>query len=193
MNTISRPIPGNRQTTPVPASAFLAFGALASSMFIYAFIADLMGPMGDIAHTIAIVMTGVISMIGATICLLREKYFSALTSIIGIAVVWIYIFVFAYYSGQNFIWSSGGEYIGLSMFSLFSLVIDDRAFGRLMRWFYLLCCGYAIFYVGDLCASRRVTRHHRCLAHRRGERTTRAGAPGCSRPRLPSSSAWLIP
>jgi hypothetical protein len=131
---------------PGNGSAYLAFGSLLSAMFVYAFLADLMGSFGNIVRPAAIIITLIFALSGVMICFARGMIFSGSVTLLSLFSVWLYLFIFSQNAQLEFTWS-GGEYVGISLFSVMALTIRDRSFERVMLWFYYACCGYAAFYV----------------------------------------------
>ncbi|MDM7966163.1 hypothetical protein [Blastomonas fulva] len=128
-------------------AAYLTFAALCTSLIFYGFVADLLGAAGETIRLSAIVATAILTLTGGAICLWRGKIFAAGLTLAGLFSIFLFLFVFSMNSGVPFTVNSGGEYIGLTFVGLFALTFQDRSFGRLMRWFYILCCGYAVFYL----------------------------------------------
>lgn len=135
-------------------TAFLTFAALCTSLFVYGFVGDLMGQAGEILRTTAIITTVGLAMIGAAICMWRGMILAAFLSIAGFASVFVSLFVFSINSGLPFTFGAGGQYIGLSFVGLFCLSLHDGTAGKLLRWYFILCCGYAVFFILALSAIR---------------------------------------
>jgi hypothetical protein len=128
-------------------NAYLAIIAIATTLFFYAFIADLLGPVGEGVRLSAIIISAFLAMLGAVICVLRGLFVPALVSFCSMASIFVSLYIFSINSGVPFTFNSGGEYVGIAFTGLFYLTIQDRTFGRLMNWFFNLCVGYALFYI----------------------------------------------
>ncbi|MFN3819232.1 O-antigen ligase family protein [Blastomonas sp.] len=135
-------------------NAYLAFAAITTSLVFYAFIADLMGPAGESVRLGAIVVAAALAVTGAAICLWRGLLLPAFVSVAGLLSIFTSLYVFSMNSGVPFTFNSGGEYVGIGFTGLFALTLQDRTYGRLMRWFFYLCCIYVVFYVAASLALR---------------------------------------
>jgi hypothetical protein len=135
-------------------TAYLTLAAICLAALVYAFVADLLGEFGETARILAIVLTGVLTMTGAAICLLRGYLAAFFVSIAGLFSIFLFLFIFSVNSGVPFTLTSGGEYIGLTFTGLFFLTLKDRSYGRLMTWFYYVCVGYAFYYIAASIALR---------------------------------------
>lgn len=128
-------------------TAYLTLAAVCLAAFVYAFVADLLGEFGETARILAIVLTDVLTMTGAAICLFRGYLAAFFISVAGLLSTFLFLFIFSVNSGVPFTLISGGEYIGLTFTGLFYLTLKDRTYGNLMRWFYRVCVGYAAYYI----------------------------------------------
>lgn len=128
-------------------TAYLTLAAICLAAFVYAFVADLLGEFGETVRIVVIVLTGVLTMTGAAICLFRGYLAAFFISVAGLLSIFLFLFIFSINSGVPFTLTSGGEYIGLTFTGLFYLTLKDRTYGNLMRWFYRVCIGYAIYYI----------------------------------------------
>lgn len=128
-------------------SAYLTFGALSTSLVFYGFFADLLGAAGETVRLSAIITTAILTLSGGAICLLRGKIAALCLTLAGLFSIFLFLYVFSMNSGVPFTLNSGGEYIGLTFTGLFALTLQDRTFGQVMRWFFTLCCGYALVYL----------------------------------------------
>lgn len=128
-------------------TAYLTLAAICFATFVYAFVADLLGEIGEIVRIVLIVLTGLLTMWGAAICLFRGYLLPFFVSITGLMSIFLFLFIFAANSGVPFTITSGGEFIGLTFTGLFYLTIKDRTYGKLMRWFYWVCISYALYYI----------------------------------------------
>ncbi|WP_146215307.1 hypothetical protein [Blastomonas natatoria] len=128
-------------------NAYLTIAAIATTLFFYAFIADLLGPAGEGIRLSAIIVSAFVAMLGATICVFRGLFLPALVSFISMLAIFASLYIFSINSGVPFTFNSGGEYVGIAFTGLFYLTLHDRTFGRLLNWFFNLCIGYALFYI----------------------------------------------
>jgi len=126
---------------------YLAIAALTCALFIYGFVGDVLGPVGEVMRQVAIFLTVALAMAGAALCIVRGMLLAAILSIAGLLSVFVYLAVFSENSLVPFSWMSGGSYVGVTLIGLFSLTLQDRTFGRLMKHFYFVCCAYTVFYV----------------------------------------------
>lgn len=132
----------------------MTFAALCTSLFVYGFVGDLMGEVGEVLRSTAIFMTVGLAMVGATICLWRGMAVAAFLTVAGFSSVFISLYIFSMNSGVPFTFGAGGQYIGLSFIGLFALTLKDGHAGTLFRWFFGLTCLYAVFFIAALAAIR---------------------------------------
>lgn len=135
-------------------SAYLTFAALCTSLFVYGFVGDLMGEAGEVLRLTSIILTVTLAMAGAMICAWRGFVLVAILTIAGFSSVFIALFIFSLNANMPFTFGAGGQYIGLSFIGLFALTLQDRSTGKLLRWFFVLCCGYAVFFILALASIR---------------------------------------
>lgn len=128
-------------------TSYLTLFAMVLSVILYGKLPDLLGGAAEAVRAATIFLTVAVTMTGAVICLLRGMILSAALTIMGLAWVFIYTVVYSLNTGVPYTLSAGGEFIGYTFFGLFALTLRDKTFGKLMWWFYIISCGYAVYYV----------------------------------------------
>jgi hypothetical protein len=128
-------------------TAYLAMAILIVSTLVHGKVTDFFGEAGDTVRFVLIFVAVSLNLIAAMICAWRKMVLPAALSVLSIVGIFVFTYNFSRNSGVPFTLAAGGEYFGYSFLAIFVLTLRDRNFGRVMQMFYLLCCGYAIFYL----------------------------------------------
>src|SRR5690606_7284831 len=122
----------SNSNTPSFVVYVLSISGLCLSLVVHSHITSIL-PLGDTVRTLSIMSVLAIGLIGVIWTVLQGRVLVASVTIILIASIWGYVFLFSYNYGTRFTFFSGGEYYSGTLVGIYYLAFKFGCMDSILR------------------------------------------------------------